>query len=179
LDFNDIGPGFPTDKAIHRLFEEQVERTPDQIALIGKNPESESPAGHLYGNPKHSEGTRGLAPLSVPASITYRQLNENANQLAHLLIEKGVGSDTIVGIMVDRSIEMIIGIFGILKAGGAYLPIDPEYPEKRIKYMLEDSGAKVLLTGNFDFHPSTLPILRAWLTSSTPRVLRANPKASW
>ena len=63
-----------------------------------------------------------------------------------MLREKGVGSDKIVGIMVERSLEMIVGIMGILKAGGAYLPIDPEYPNERIEYMLEDSNADILLT---------------------------------
>ncbi|NIO87752.1 MAG: AMP-binding protein, partial [Candidatus Aminicenantes bacterium] len=63
-----------------------------------------------------------------------------------LLIEKDVKLDTIVGILLERSLEMIIGILAILKAGGAYLPIDPEYPEERINYMLKDSGAKILLT---------------------------------
>jgi non-ribosomal peptide synthetase component F len=116
--------------------------------------------------------------LSDLASITYRELNNRTNQLALLLIEKGVKADTIVGIMVARSIEMIIGILGILKAGGAYLPIDPGYPEERINYMLADSGAKIVLTSDAinrvptphlpSFHPSTLLNLQAWLMSSTP-----------
>ncbi|HLP61404.1 MAG TPA: amino acid adenylation domain-containing protein, partial [Candidatus Deferrimicrobium sp.] len=80
--------------------------------------------------------------------ITYLQLNEQSNQLAGLLIEKGVVSDTIVGIMMERTIEMIIGIFGILKSGGAYMPIDPGYPQQRIHYMLKDSGAKLLAVAN-------------------------------
>jgi amino acid adenylation domain-containing protein len=79
-------------------------------------------------------------------SITYRQLNQKSQQLADWLKQEGVGADSIVGIMVERSLEMIIGIFGILKAGGAYLPLDPNYPEERIKYMLTDSSARTLLT---------------------------------
>jgi non-ribosomal peptide synthetase component F/acyl carrier protein len=79
-------------------------------------------------------------------SITYKELNEQANQMANLLIEKGVPADNIVGIMMERSLEMIASILGILKAGGAYLPIDPGYPEERINYILADSGAKVLVT---------------------------------
>ncbi|MDP4147694.1 MAG: amino acid adenylation domain-containing protein, partial [Bacillota bacterium] len=78
--------------------------------------------------------------------LSYRELNNRANQLARVLREKGVGPDKIVGIMVERSLEMIVGIMGILKAGGAYLPIDPEYPKERIEYMLEDSMADILLT---------------------------------
>ncbi len=78
--------------------------------------------------------------------MTYRELNQKSSQLAHLLRKKGVQPDTIVGLMVERSIEMIVGILGILKAGGAYLPIEPGYPEERIRYMFADSGAKILLS---------------------------------
>jgi tyrocidine synthetase-3 len=138
-DFNDTTAAYPREKTIYQLFEQQVERTPDRMAVIGlTTPESEH-------RTSRSEGTRGLAPLSILMSITYKELNESAHRLAHLLIEKGVGPDAIVGINVERSIEMIIGIFAIVKAGGAYLPIDPQYPEERIKYMLEDSSARVLL----------------------------------
>jgi amino acid adenylation domain-containing protein/non-ribosomal peptide synthase protein (TIGR01720 family) len=165
FNFNDTDAGYPGNKTIHELFEKQVERTPDNIALIGV-------------------GTRFIASDSRKQTIhvTYHELNEKTNQLAHLLMERGVQPDTIVGIMVERSIEMIIGIMGILKSGGAYLPINPDYPEDRIKYMLTDSKAQVLLFDNsscslyptgvfsapkallnlseghhFDFHPSTLP----------------------
>jgi thioester reductase-like protein len=116
-EFNGTRADYPRDKAIHRLFEEQVEKTPDNIAVV-------------YGN----------------KSLTYRELNRKSNQLARVLREKGVAPDSIVGIMLERSLEMIIGIFGILKAGGAYLPIDQGYPQDRIQYMLEDSGVKILLT---------------------------------
>ncbi|MGD2085001.1 MAG: amino acid adenylation domain-containing protein [Candidatus Aminicenantes bacterium] len=128
-EFNDTVVGYPRGKTIHRLFAEQVKQTPDYIVLLG-----------------HSEGTRGLAPLSDPIHITYHQLNRKSDQLPRLLMKKGVTSETIVGIMVGRSIENIIGILGILKAGGAYLPIDPEYPPERINYMLDDSNVEVLLT---------------------------------
>ncbi|MBJ7968240.1 AMP-binding protein, partial [Bacillus cereus] len=86
-----------------------VERTPENIAVVFENKQ-----------------------------LTYWELNEKSNQVAALLREKGVKPDTVVGIMVERSIEMIVGMMAILKAGGAYLPIDPEYPEDRIRYMLED-----------------------------------------
>jgi iturin family lipopeptide synthetase A len=131
-DFNQTRAAYPRHKTLHQLFTEQVERVPDRIALVGE------------------EGTRGLAPLPEPLlepmSITYKELNKKSHQLAHWLIEKGVHADTIVGIMLERSVEMIIGILGILKAGGAYLPIDPEYPQERIDFMLKDSSAKLLIT---------------------------------
>jgi amino acid adenylation domain-containing protein len=131
-DFNDTEADFPLEKTLHQLFEEQAGRTPDHIALVGKN--------------SRQEGTRELAPLFDLVSISYRELNKKSNQLACLLRDKGVQADTIVAIMVERSIEMIIGILGILKSGGAYLPIDVEYPEDRIKYMLADSSAGIMLT---------------------------------
>ncbi|WP_244310808.1 amino acid adenylation domain-containing protein [Paenibacillus ottowii] len=108
---------YPWEKTIHQLFEEQVERTPDHVAVVFRD--------------KH---------------LTYADLNTKANQFAHVLRNKGVDKDRPVGIMGDCSLEMIIGIFGILKAGGAYVPIDPQYPEERIRYMLTDSGATLLLT---------------------------------
>ncbi|EHS59970.1 non-ribosomal peptide synthase/polyketide synthase [Paenibacillus sp. Aloe-11] len=108
---------YPREKTIHGLFEEQAERTPDHVAVqMGEQ------------------------------RITYRALNEQANQLARYLRSEGVGADTLVGIMADRSLEMIVGIMAILKAGGAYVPIDPDYPEERIHYMLKDSGVQLLLT---------------------------------
>ncbi|MCM3340480.1 non-ribosomal peptide synthase/polyketide synthase [Paenibacillus sp. MER TA 81-3] len=114
--FNDTGADYPREKTIHLLFEEQAERTPAAVAVIFEN-----------------------------AQLTYRELNERANRLAHTLRAKDVQTDSLVGIMADRSPEMIVGILAILKAGGAYVPIDPEYPEERIRYMLDDSGAQVLL----------------------------------
>ncbi|UCH96903.1 MAG: amino acid adenylation domain-containing protein, partial [Candidatus Aminicenantes bacterium] len=128
--FNTIEPGYFADRTIHQLFAEQVERTPDHMALIGPN--------------SKQKGTRGLAPLY----ITYKELNKKSNQSACILQAKGVQADTIVGIMMERSIEMIVGILGILKAGGAYLPIDPDYPQERINYMLSDSRSKILLTSH-------------------------------
>ncbi|RAP29427.1 Bacitracin synthetase 3 (BA3) [Brevibacillus laterosporus] len=117
VDFNDFHVHYPMDSTVQSLFEEQVEKTPDHIAL------------HYAGQ-----------------TLTYRQLNERANQLAVVLRNKGVQPDQIVGIMTERSVEMIVGIFGVLKSGAAYLPIDPAYPQDRIEYLLEDSGATILLT---------------------------------
>ena len=133
FEFNNTHLDIPQDKTIHDLFAAQAEQTPDNIALIGPQE-------------SHYEGTRGLAPLSRPVALSYRELNKKSNQLAALLIEKGVKPDTIVAITADRSIETITGILGILKAGAAYLPIDPQYPQERINYMLKDSNAKILLT---------------------------------
>lgn len=104
-------------QSFQNLFEEQVLKTPDQIAVVCND-----------------------------QSLTYRELNKKANQLASILQSKGVSKESIIGVMVDRSLEMIIGMVGILKAGAAYLPIDPNYPNERIEYMLQDSQAKCLLS---------------------------------
>ncbi|MEQ7052119.1 non-ribosomal peptide synthase/polyketide synthase [Paenibacillaceae sp. P-4] len=114
--FNDTSADYPRDKTIHRLFEEQVERTPDAIAVTG---------------------TDGF--------LTYQELNERANSLAWVLRAEGIGADKLVGIMAERTTDMLVGLIAILKAGGAYVPIDPEYPDERISYMLSDSGADILL----------------------------------
>jgi amino acid adenylation domain-containing protein len=139
-DFNDTGAEYPKDKTIHELFAEQVGQTPGQIALVGQNV-----------NPRFQIPNKGEPPGQVlftfnGGHLSYKELNEKAEQLAALLIDKGIRPDTIVGIMVERSMEMMVGILGILKAGGAYLPIDPDYPEERKQYILKDSGVKILLT---------------------------------
>jgi len=127
-EFNNTYSDYPNDKTIHGLFEGQVEKVPDYLALIGENSQP---------------GTRDA---KTRVQLSYRLLNEESHRLAYTLLEKGVGPDSAVGIMVGRSVEMIIGVLGILKSGGAYLPIDPDYPEERIQYMLKDSNAGVLLT---------------------------------
>ena len=124
---NDTAVNYPKNKTLHELFEKQVEKTPDNIAVIGPL-------------------IKYRTYMTNMTYISYRELNQQANRMAYSLITKGVKPDSIAGIMVERSIEMIIGILGILKAGGAYLPIDPEYPQERIDYMLKDSAAKILLT---------------------------------
>jgi amino acid adenylation domain-containing protein len=121
-EWNDTAVEYPHDKTLHELFAEQASRTPDSVALAGS---------------KNKQGQTAL---------TYGELNKRSGWLARSLRERGVQPDGIVGIMMERSIEMIIGILGILKAGGAYLPIDPGYPEERKRYMLADSGAKILLS---------------------------------
>jgi len=144
VDFNNTATEYPRDKTIHQLFTEQAARTPDHIAVIGESVRPVGLVGHVR-----------------PVSLSYRQLNEQSDRLAGQLIEKGVMADSIVAIMMERSIEMIIGILGILKSGGAHLPIDPEYPQERIDYMLKDSAAKTLLTASgcvFNFHHSSFII---------------------
>ncbi|WP_284386550.1 AMP-binding protein, partial [Pseudomonas putida] len=79
-------------------------------------------------------------------TLSYGELNRRANQLAHKLIERGVGPDVLVGIAVERSLDMVVGLLGILKAGGAYVPLDPGYPEDRLSHMFADSGITLLLT---------------------------------
>ncbi|EAZ91850.1 non-ribosomal peptide synthetase, partial [Crocosphaera chwakensis] len=117
VEWNETEAEYPKDKCIHQLFEEQVKRTPDAIAVVYENQQ-----------------------------LTYQELNEKANQLGHYLQKLGVKPDTLVGICVERSMEMVIGLLGILKAGGAYVPIDPNYPQERIEYMSQDSGVNILLT---------------------------------
>ena len=116
-DFNNTSADYPRDKTITQLFEEQVEKTPDNIAVVFED-----------------------------QKLTYRELNERANSLACYLRENGIERNNIVGIMVNRSLEMIVSILAVLKSGACYIPIDPEYPQDRIEYMLSNSNAKLLLT---------------------------------
>jgi amino acid adenylation domain-containing protein len=118
VEWNDTHTKYP-DKCIHQLFSEQVQRTPQNIAL-----------------------------QFDCETLTYEQLNNRANQLADYLITLGVKPDVLVGLCVERSIDMIVGLLAILKAGGAYVPLDPSYPQERLAYMLSDSQASVLLTQN-------------------------------
>ena len=133
VKWNETKCEYPHDKCIHQLFEQQVDSTPDAVAVEFENQQ-----------------------------LTYLQLNQRANSLAHHLQSLGVGPEVLVGICVERSIDMVVGLLGILKAGGAYIPIDPHYPEERLSYMLADSGVVVLLTQSS---------LLAALPSSTARVV--------
>jgi amino acid adenylation domain-containing protein len=137
-EFNNTRADYPAEKTIHELFTGQVERTPDQVALHG------CMIAWMHGGAATDDDS--ALPVRL-IQLTYSELNERSGRLAGLLIEKGIQPDTIVGIMIERSVDMIIGILGILKAGGAYMPIDPDYPKERIDYMLADSSAKILLTG--------------------------------
>jgi iturin family lipopeptide synthetase A len=138
-EFNDTGTGYSKDRTIHQLFEEKAEQTPDHVALVGVRKTHE----------KHEKNYH-MSHLTDMTHMTYKELNKKSRQLAYLLRAKGVKPGIIVGIMVERSVELLIGLLGILKAGGAYLPLDPEYPEARIKYIIEKSGTNVLVTqGNY------------------------------
>ncbi|GAK54268.1 amino acid adenylation [Candidatus Moduliflexus flocculans] len=117
VEWNDTAVAYPLDVCLHRLIEAQVERTPDAIAVVFED-----------------------------ASLTYRELNRRANQLAHHLQASGVMPDTLVGICAERSFEMIIGLLAVMKAGGAYVPLDPEYPKECLAFMLQDSQTPILLT---------------------------------
>ncbi|MBS0366469.1 MAG: amino acid adenylation domain-containing protein [Proteobacteria bacterium] len=115
--FNEPPQHFPQSECLHSAFEEQVRRSPAAVALrLG------------------------------PAALTYAELNSRANRLAHFLRGRGVGPDTLVALCMERSFEMLIAVLGVLKAGGAYVPIDPGYPASRVRYMLEDSGAAIIVT---------------------------------
>ena len=116
VEWNNTQADYP-DVCVHELFEAQVERTPDAIALV---------AGEQ--------------------KLTYQELNQRANQLAHYLQSLGVKADGLVGICLERSPEMVIGLLAILKAGGAYVPLDPAYPRERLEFMLSDAEVEVLLT---------------------------------
>lgn len=117
VEWNDTSAEFSRDATIHELFEAQVARTPDAIAAEFQS-----------------------------ARITYRELNARANQLARYLGKLGVGPEVLVGVCVERSLEMLISILAVLKAGGAYVPLDPIYPAERIAFMIEDAGLTLLLT---------------------------------
>ena len=117
VEWNDTAADCPQDRCIHDLFAEQVVRTPDAVAVIFEEQQ-----------------------------LTYAELNTRANQLAHHLIGLGVGPDVLVGLCVERSLEMVVGLLGILKAGGAYVPLDPSYPTERVAFMVDDSAVPVLLT---------------------------------
>ena len=116
VEWNNTQMDYPKDLCIHQVFESQVEQTPDAVAVT-------------------FEGKR----------LSYRELNQQANQLAHYLQALGVGPETIVGICVERSLEMVVGTLGILKAGGAHVPLDPTYPKERLAFMLGDAQPSVLV----------------------------------
>src|SRR5947209_3457601 len=116
-DWNATEAEYPKDQCVHQLFETQVEHTPDAVAVIFEEQQ-----------------------------LTYHDLNVRANQLAHHLRTLGVGPEVLVGLCVERSLEMIVGLLGILKAGGAYVPLDPAYPSERLAFMLQDTQVAVLLT---------------------------------
>jgi amino acid adenylation domain-containing protein len=117
VEWNSNGADFPKDICIHHLFEAQAARTPDAIAAEFRG-----------------------------EKLTYRELNARANQLAHYLRKQDVGPEVLVGISIERSLEMLVSILSVLKAGGAYVPLDPNYPRERIAFMIEDADLRLVLT---------------------------------
>ena len=120
VDFNNSEMEYPRDQCFHQLFEKQVKKIPNDTAASFQN-----------------------------TQISYKELNQKANQVARHLQKLGVQKETLVGICIESSLDMLVGLLGIMKSGGTYIPIDPAYPSKRISYMLEDSGASVVLTQEF------------------------------
>jgi amino acid adenylation domain-containing protein len=135
IEFNDTRANYPQNVRIDELFDAQVKRTPDAIALT-----------------------------FAESSLTYSELNDKANHLANHLVGLGVGPESLVAICVERSIEMVVGILGIIKSGAAYVPMDPAYPKERLAFMLADTGAPIILTqerilGNLPDHNSRVVCL--------------------
>jgi amino acid adenylation domain-containing protein len=116
-ELNDTAVPLPREICLHELFEAQVDRSPQALAVVFED-----------------------------QRLSYRELNDRANQLAHYLRGQGVKADTLVGLCVERSLEMVVGILGILKAGGAYVPLEPSYPRERLEYMIADSSPALVLT---------------------------------
>jgi non-ribosomal peptide synthetase component F len=130
-DFNNTSFSYPSEKTIVDLFEDQVNQHPDRVAVFFKG-----------------------------ESLSYASLNAKANQLARALISRGIIPGSVVGLLLDRSLDMVVGVMGVLKAGAAYLPIDPTLPEQRVAYMLDQSRASMLLTqsAHLERHYAYLPV---------------------
>lgn len=116
VEWNDTRVAYPVGGCLHQLFEQQVTRTPDHVAIV-------------------FEGDH----------LSYAELNRRANQLAHYLIRNGVEPGALVGILMERSVEMVVGLFAILKAGAAYVPLEPSYPPARLRFMLEDAQPQMII----------------------------------
>jgi len=127
VEWNDTAAEYPKDKCLHELFAKQAAKTPDAIAVVFED-----------------------------KRLSYRELERRSNQLANYLQRMGLGPEMIVGLCIERSIEMVVGLLGILKAGGAYLPLDPSYPQERLAFMLTDSQAPIVVTHSRV--ESTLPV---------------------
>ncbi|OUA11478.1 non-ribosomal peptide synthetase, partial [Bacillus thuringiensis] len=117
FDFNDTDACYPRDITIQKIFEEQVEKTPDKVAAVFEE-----------------------------NKLTYKELNEKANSLARELRKKAILPETVVAVMLERSVEMIVGVLGVIKSGAAYMPIDPDYPKERVNYILKNSDVDLIIT---------------------------------
>jgi amino acid adenylation domain-containing protein len=138
VEWNATEADYPKERCIHQLVEAQVERTPEAVAVVFED-----------------------------EWLTYRALNARANQLAHHLKALGVGPEVLVGVCVERSLGLVVGLLGVLKAGGAYVPLDPSYPQERLAFMVEDARPKVLLTqqhllGTLPKHSTVLCLDTDW-----------------
>ncbi len=151
VEWNDTKAEYPSDKCVHQLFEAQVERSPDAVAVVFED-----------------------------RQLTYRELNAKANQLAHYLQKLGVKAEVLVGICVQRSLEMVVGLLGILKVGGPYLPLDPAFPKQRLAAMLEDSQVPVLVTSSHlvdhEFLDGTSPRIYPWNQSKIENRKSSSPR---
>jgi amino acid adenylation domain-containing protein len=136
LEWNATAAAYPLDLCLHQLIEEQVRRSPDAVAVV------------VDGN-DHPEDGEGDEDRSAPAdrgeSLTFGALNARANRLARRLRQLGAGPETVVAVCAERSTALVVGLLAVLKAGGAYLPLDPDYPPERLRYMRRDSGVRLLL----------------------------------
>jgi amino acid adenylation domain-containing protein len=150
VEWNDTYKDYPTDICLHELIEQQAKQAPDATALIFQEGE-----------------------------LSYRELNEKANQLAHYLRQRAVGPEVLVGVAMDRSIEMVVALLGILKAGGAYLPLDIEFPKERLEMLLHDSDVPMVLTQEHLLDRICMPPMRTiCLDTAWPEIARestANP----
>lgn len=142
-EWNNTDSDYPKSICVHRLFEMQCERTPDAIAVIfGKE------------------------------SLSYKELNHRANRLAHYLCELGVGTETLVGVMIERSLDMLVGLLGILKSGAAYVPFDPSFPIDRLNYIQNDTQIQFLLTSQrSDPHLSISHLCVIHLDADEPKIV--------
>ncbi|MFB8791840.1 MAG: amino acid adenylation domain-containing protein [Potamolinea sp.] len=139
VEWNATQVDYAKDKCVHQLFEAWVEKTPHAVAIVFENEQ-----------------------------LTYQELNTRSNKLAHYLQKLGVGSEALVGICVERSIEMIVGLLGILKAGAAYVPLDPNYPTERLEFMLEDAQVSILLVGAKHLYPKVVEQKQNFFTNVSP-----------
>ena len=146
VTWNSTGASYPQDKTIHQLFEEQALRAPHNTAVI-------------FGETR----------------LTYRELDERANQLAHYLCNQGVAPDTLVALCLDKSADMIVALLAVLKAGGAYLPMDPAYPQERLRFMMEDSGVSHLITTQSLIHSIPVKVPSLLLLDADRESLSAQP----
>jgi len=141
LEWNDTTVAYATNEPFNRLFEQQVERTPDAIAVV-----------------------------CGPHQLTYAELNQRANSLARLLMEQGIGAESVVGVLMRRDINLLTTILAVLKAGGAYLPLDPEYPVQRQRTIVGQSGARLVVTAR-EFRSTLNEICNSPDELTTPAVL--------